>query len=51
MIDETTSMRINFRIQPNDSIDRELDRLATVLSKKYKTDIKIAIHDQRGRRR
>lgn len=42
-------LRINFRIRPNDDINHELDRLAAVMSKKYKRDLDIVIKERHRR--
>jgi hypothetical protein len=42
--------RVNFRIKPSDNLSDELDRLAKIISQKYKEDVRIYMKTIRGRR-
>ena len=41
----TTGFRLNFRIRPDDDLADELERLARVISVKYKRDVKIYLEE------
>jgi hypothetical protein len=41
--------RISFRIQPNDHVEKELERLASILSRKYKKEVNIYLREGKKR--
>lgn len=41
--------RVNFRIRSSDNVEDELDRLADILTRKYKRQIRIALREVQRR--
>ena len=38
--------RVNFRIKPSDNLSDELDRLARIISRKYKKEVQIFLRER-----
>jgi len=49
-MESETRYRVNFRIKPSDNLSDELDRLAKIISQKYKKNVRIVLKEGRGNR-
>jgi len=46
-MESRTTYRVNFRIKPSDNLPDELDRLAKIISQKYKKEVRIYLKEIR----